>query len=326
MNNSECAVYILSSRKFLLKKCLDEFWKNYNFQFNLPIYIYYFSGTYEKEFTDYIKQNSKNEIEFIKIFPKIPNNIPEKEIFYNRSYNPYVRKHFNEKKRVGYLYMERFCSNITSYNKFGCITDHLKKYNYIMRIDDDSWFRKKIDFNLFKVLDNYPIATAYTWNYVNDNVINTRENLWEFYLEYLSKNNIVPKNENLKEAVIKKDENKMHKLLWSAGNCNLYNIKMFRENGWDEYIKTINDSNGQFKYRWGDIEVINLFGYTFFKDPMYDFDLRNKKLYLNKFFYSKYFFLSIMAPSPNNKLNINFIFFKFQNLFSKVLKLLRFKN
>ena len=95
---------------------------------------------------------------------------------------------------------------------------------------------------------------------------------------------------------------------------------MFKDNGWDEYIKTINDSNGQFMYRWGDIEVINLFGYTFFKNPMYDHDLRNKKLYLNKFFKSKYYFLSITAPSPDNKFNINFIFFKFRNLFFKILK------
>ena len=33
----------------------------------------------------------------------------------------------------------------------------------------------------------------------------------------------------------------------------LYNIELFKKNNWEEYIKAVNDSNGQFKYRWGDI-------------------------------------------------------------------------
>ena len=327
MKNSECAVYMLSSRKFLLNKCLKEFWKNFNSKYNFPVFVYYFAGTYDQKFISYILDNNPNKIEFIEIFPRIPENIPEEEIFYNRDYNPYVKKRFSGKsKRIGFLYMERFVSNITSYNKYGCITDHLKKYKYTMRIDDDSWFKKKIDFNLFEILNNYPMATAYTWNYVNENVINTREKLWDFYLDYIKKKKITPKNISLRTAVEQNDEQKMHKLLWSAGNCNLYNIELFKKNNWEEYIKAVNDSNGQFKYRWGDIEVIGLFIYTFFENPLYDFDLIKKKLYLNKFYKSKYYLLSIMAPSPEDKFNINFIIFKIFYMVSKILKIFKIKR
>ena len=144
--------------------------------------------------------------------------------------------------------------------------------------------------------------------------------------EFKKYKKITPKNISLRTAVEQNDEQKMHKLLWSAGNCNLYNIELFTKNNWEDYIKAVNESNGQFKYRWGDIEVIGLFIYTFFENPLYDFDLIKKKLYLNKFYKSKYYLLSIMAPSPEDKLNVNFIIFKIFYMLFKFLKIFKIKR
>ena len=54
-----------------------------------------------------------------------------------------------------------------------------------MRIDDDSNFKRKIDFDLFDVLQTNPIATAYMYNRYTDRVRDTRIGLWEFYKKYL---------------------------------------------------------------------------------------------------------------------------------------------
>ncbi len=320
MKKSDCAVFILSSRKFLLIKCLNEFWKNFNKDYDFPVYIYYFTGVYDKEYTNFVKKENNNRIKFIEIFPKIPSHLNTKDLFYNRKYNPYVRKHFNSDKRLGYLYMNRFTSNLTSYDEYGCITSDLKKYDYLMRIDDDSWFKKKINFNLFDSVKSHPIATGYTWNYINSNILHTRENLWNFYIDYIKKNNIKPKNEILLKAVNENDENQMHKLLWTAGNCNLYNIKMINNSDWKKFIKAVNENGGQFKYRWTDLEVIGLYAYTYFDNPIYDLKIKENGFYENKFNNFIYYYLSATAPAGKKKLNLNFIIFKLYKFFYPLTK------
>ena len=78
------------------------------------------------------------------------------------------------------MHGERFWLNLTSYGKIGCIVKDLEKYDYLMRIDDDSNFKNKIDFDLFDALRDNPFATAYMYNRYTDRVKNTRLGLWDF--------------------------------------------------------------------------------------------------------------------------------------------------
>ena len=96
--------------------------------------------------------------------------------------------------------MEHFVTNITSFGKIGCISNHLKKYDYLMRIDDDSNFCAKINFDLFDMKNNV-FATGYTWNNFSWRQELTREKLWEFYKNYLNIYNIQPKTKFYQEAV-----------------------------------------------------------------------------------------------------------------------------
>ena len=36
-----------------------------------------------------------------------------------------------------------------------------KKFDYLLKFDDESWFKRKIDYDLFDVLNDYEMATAY---------------------------------------------------------------------------------------------------------------------------------------------------------------------
>ena len=79
--------------------------------------------------------------------------------------------------------MCHFAANITSFGKKGCISSKLKNYDYIMRIDDDSWFKKRINFDFFKKIKNYPMATGRLTKMKRKDVDLTRENLLKFYNE-----------------------------------------------------------------------------------------------------------------------------------------------
>lgn len=284
----------------LLEKCLYYLFKNFNQKFDYPVYVHYFNNIYSQKFIKNINKNISNKIFFHQIGYKIPSNISENELFYNRKEIPYVKKSF-PKKRVGFLHGERFFTNITSFGKIGCLVKELEKFDYLMRIDDNSYFCKKINYDLFAVLKKFPIATAYTWNHYTDRVRDTRIELWNFYKRYIAKYKYVPKNLQLKKALINNDEMQMHKLQWTAGNCNLYNMKKFKQSSWYQYQSELNKFAGDFKYRWGDIETIGLFAYTHFGFPPYDLGLKKKSFYNNKF----PSFLSSYAPGVNENFNVH---------------------
>ena len=193
--------------------------------------------------------------------------------------------------------MEHFVINITSFGKKGCLVKELSQYDKLMRIDDDSYFKSKIDFDFFDILDKYPFATGYTWSNYDYRVQDTREFLWKFYKKYINDFKLVPKSKNIQIALKRNDERGMHNLAWSAGNLNLYNMDFFKNsNTWADFLKLVNNYGGAYKHRWGDIPIIGLFGHTHFETPVYDLKLKEKNLYDNKF----PSILSSTAPSVNS--------------------------
>ena len=297
---NNAAIYLLSSRKKLLKKCLFNLYKNWNKKFDYPVHVHYFDKIYNDEFINDIQSTISKNILFHEINYKLPENLREDDLYYKKTNLRYVKESFSE-NRLGYLHMCRFATNLTSYGKIGCLSNKLKNYEMLMKIDDDSGFIGKINYDLFDKLKEYPYVSGYTWNTFNYTHKDTRIGLWEFYKNYLKKYDYIPKSENLRKALKYDDENIMHKMYWSSGNCNLYNIKKFKESPWDEYQNELNNFAGDYKHRWGDIETITLFAYTHFDKPIFDLNLREKKLYINKID-SPY---SIMAPSPGLSYNLH---------------------
>lgn len=310
------AIYLLSSRTFLLKKCLINLHKNWNFKYDYPVYVHHFNNIYSKKFIDEIHNSISKNIFFHQVDYKIPSHIKESELFYNKTHIEYVRKGFS-KNRLGYLHMLKWAFNLTSFGKIGCPIKELSKYDYLMRIDDDSYFKEKIEFDLFDKLDEHPLVTGYTWNFVSQRVLDTRVELWSFYKEYLKKYNYSPKNLALKKAIEEDDEMQMHYLNWTSGNCNLYNMAILKNNPkWEEYLKYVNNFGGHYKYRWGDIEIVGLFYYTHFEKDPYNYDLKERGLYDNKI----PSYASNIAPGINDRLIKNNI------LYDKIIHFLKQVN
>lgn len=278
-------IFLISARKNILHECLINIDRNYNNQFNYPILIFYHGTKYDDvSFRKTIENiNVKTKVSFHKIEGKTPEHLKEKDMFWNLN-NDYA-KGFT-KERLGYLHAITWKINSIE-------NEYLKCYDYYMMIDDDSWFKNKMDFDMFEELDkrNKLCGTAYTWNYVHDRVLNTRFLFYKWIKDYVNKYNVDIKNHNLKLFLeegekdticgIKCNKN-FHTMKYLSGNCNIYNRQMFETDEWKQYLNEFNKLAGGYRYRWGDCELISMFYYLHIGDEFADLDLINKNLYHNQ--------------------------------------------
>ena len=271
MTKLNAAVIVLAERKEVFKTTIELFYSNWNSKFDYPVYVHTFGKIFKPAEKNYFAKKYK-KIFFIEIYPEIPKHINHKDLFYNRYYNDYVFKNFSP-LRLGYLHMCHFAANITSFGKKGCISSKLKNYDYIMRIDDDSWFKKRINFDFFKKIKNYPMATGRLTKMKRKDVDLTRENLLKFYKKYIYENYIKVKNKKLSLIIKEGDPIKLNLLSYSLGNFDLYNMKLLKEKRFPEFIDKVNKYGGIYKYRWGDYDLIDLFLYMFYEKPIFDLKL-----------------------------------------------------
>lgn len=274
----KCAIVILAARINILSDTLNFFYQNWNNNYKYPIYIHTFGKLISDSKKREIKNKIDNSIKFFEIYPEVPKHINENELYYNRTYHEYVRKSFN-KKRLGFLHMCHFFLNITKFGKEGCFVDDLKDYDSIMWIDDETYFKKKINDNFFKFSDKFPLVTA-SMTELKKTTTNlaVTENLWKFYRNYILQNNIKPKSEILRKAVMQNNEDVIFEIDWSCGSTEILNLKFFKNKEWDNYLDAINLYGGVYKYRWNSGYLINLYLMTFYEKPIYNLDYFKKDI------------------------------------------------
>lgn len=283
MSKYNGCIFLISSRVKVLKKCLELLFINYNHKYNYPVLVFYFDNIYNEEFIKDIHQSISHNIKFISIDYKIPEHLKESDLFYNKYHLNYVKKCF-PKSRLGYLHANYFWNNFCNYHQ-------LQEYDWSIRIDDDSFFTKAINFDFFEVLDtnNCHFGSGYTKTEVYPNERDCRQQLHHFTKSFCTKYKIVPKSEILKKYLHEdnddylmgpqKKKKESTPLIWNCGNCNVYNMEMFKTDSWKKWNQAFNDLGGGYLYRWGDIEVIGLYAYIFLEKPLYDFRLIEQKLY-----------------------------------------------
>ena len=205
-------------------------------------------------------------------------------MFWNLPNNKYAKNFSSE--RLCYLHANFFWNNFMNF-------EELKNFDYLIRIDDDSWFKNRIEIDFFEQLDdnNKLCGSAYTWNFVSRRVLETRENFFKFIKDYVKKYNVDVKSPQLKQYISQReinsiDEIKYHKNFHSmkflCGNCNIYNRKLFESEDWKNYLSEFNKIAGGYRFRWGDCEIISMFYYLHIGDEFLDLDLINRNLYNNQ--------------------------------------------
>jgi hypothetical protein len=123
----------------------------------------------------------------------------------------------------------------------------LKKYEYIMRLDDDSQLKNK----WFNVFDEMRHKNAVY--FANNEDVDLEEQLpgtmklKEVTFDYIEKNNIKPKQfqmlrDTFGDKIVRNYYN----------NFEVMKMEFFRRNQTRHWIETIDSTNGIFYYRWGD--------------------------------------------------------------------------
>ena len=266
-------IFLISARKSLIRECLFLLNENYNKKFRYPILIFYHGNLYDDlKFRESIRSiNSKVEYRFHKLKAKIPSNLKTKDLFWNLE-NKYARKF---RGRIGYLHAITFKINFINYEQFN-------EFDYLMVIDDDSWFKRKIEIDLFEELDKNKglFGTSHMWKNSTERAINTRVNLFNWTKSFIKQNKLVVKDNKLRESLNGDVDNKsFHSLEWNSGNCNVFNRKMFDTDSWKKFNQEFNKIAGGYRYRWGDCEIFGIYSYIFLDPSVMNFNLKGRGLY-----------------------------------------------
>lgn len=282
MDLLNACIFMISCREHLLERCLDLLYKNFIKQYNYPILIYYHPNTLSNKIISKFTNNENFKIKFICIERFVP-DIEEKDFFYNKTELNFVKKHF-PKENIGYLQANYFWNNFMHF-------EELKKFDFTLRIDDDSFFIKQIDFDIFRKFNdtNYNFGTGWTWNYNDQNVKDTRMNLFEFTKDFCKKYDIIPESNFLKNAIEENDVDvfKRKNIEWNCGNCNFYKMDVFKNDNFKLWNKEFNDFAGGYKYRWGDIEIFEIYCLLFDEKGFYDFKLIKNNYFIHTKFLNK---------------------------------------
>ena len=253
-------------------------YKNYNNKFMFPVHIFHYDDIYSPAYIKDIQETVEPTVQFHQLSYRVPDNIQEEELFYNKTFLKYVKLNFS-KKRIGYLHANYFWNNFYK-------NPILSKYDYTMRIDDDSFFTNQLDENMFQTLKDKHIrfGTGYTFD-TDKYAADVRYKLFEFVKDFCKDNDVVPKNNILQKALETDNPNCITgkkgktELLWNCGNCNVYDMKMFKEAMWEKWNDKFNQIAGGYRYRWGDIEMIGLYTYLFHEPSVHDFRLKDRDVY-----------------------------------------------
>tara|TARA_R110002153_G_scaffold1395_1_gene7186 strand:- start:10307 stop:11128 length:822 start_codon:yes stop_codon:yes gene_type:complete len=233
-------------------------WENYNKYTEYDVNVFYFDDIYDSEHYRREVNSYGQKVNFYSVPYKTPGFLKDEELFYNRSDIQYA-KSFGI-RRKGYLHMCNFTSNM-----FGYENTNLSQYEMIMTHDDESGYNKIMLHDPFVVMKNrsesigaYSVGKRLKDGAPHQGHLDTRIGLWDLTKKFIADNNVTPANEELRNLLTDDNaETNFHLLDW----CDTYVIKtdVFKINLWNTWIKTVNDSGGIYKYRWGDNEIISLF-------------------------------------------------------------------
>ena len=275
-NKNKNAIVMLVARVNIIFNTLSYFYKNWNDKYKYPIYIHTFGKLIDSQLRKKINKEISNDIFFVEINPKIPKYIKDSDLYYNKRHIKYVRESFS-KKRLGFLHMCNFLTNINSYGKTGCLSKQLDKYDNLMFFDDDIYLKKKISFDLFDYLKYYPAVTGFADKLPkNQSSKDVTENLWNFYRNLVLKKKIKPKNKILRNSLKYEKDDILYKLKWSHGSFELFNMRKLKKKNLTNYLKEFNNYGGAYRHRWNNGYVLDLFLRTFFDKPIYNLNLLKK--------------------------------------------------
>ena len=264
VDKPQAVIWYIASRP-CLKENLELLYKNFNNKYQYPVLVFTFGKQYGKRYIKNIHKTIDPTIKFVELeWPKIPSHIKEEELFYHKKQIPYVKNCF-PKSRLGYLHM--------IHSVAGKIMKHpeIKKYDFTLKMNDDTFFVEKINFDLFRFVrdNNYKFCPFAVKKYDHERSRQCQIGLRELVKKYIKENKIKPQSNSLDE-----DGN------WDsvcAYDPTIWDLSIFRNQNWKKWWHCVNQSGGTYKYRWGDLEIHVLYLRMYYPDSVwYNFDFYKK--------------------------------------------------
>jgi hypothetical protein len=251
MKELNLCIHLISSRTKCLKESLKSFYKHFNNKHKFQVYIYHFDNIYNDTYKQDIYNNIDTTIKFIQIDYGLPANLDYNDIYFVKT---------NNQKRIGYHHMCNFWSNFYNYPN----TEY-KKYDLAFNFDDDSLWIKDFDISYINKLiesdSNILCFNSYKYE-KNHRSRNVRTGLCDLVKNYCKKYNIIPKKKWIKELLSIQDKNIAEDFFQVSIVCydtNITKLEIYKNENHKNWMKEINQSNGIYKYRWGDNEILSLY-------------------------------------------------------------------
>jgi len=261
----KAVIWFMATRP-CLKLSLELLYKNFNNKYRYPVLVTTFGKQYSKRFIRNVHKKIDPRIKFIELSkPKIPAHIKEEELFYHKKEIDYVKRRF-PKSRVGFLHANQFAT--------GEIQKHpeIGQYDYLLKMDDDTFIVDKIDFDIFKFMkdNNYKLGPFNTKRYDYKTSLECEIGLRDLVKKYIKDNNIKP----ISESALDKEGN------WDSFGIfdpTIWDLNIFRNENWEKWWNYVNQSGGIYKNRWGDQEIHILYTRMYYPESAWhDFDFYNQ--------------------------------------------------
>jgi hypothetical protein len=261
----KAVIWFMASRP-CLKVSLELLYKNFNNKYNYPVLVTTFGKQYSKRFIKDVHKKIDSKIEFVELAkPKIPAHIKEEELFYNKKEIDYVRRRF-PKSRIGFLHANQFVTG--GIQKL----PEMQEYDYVLKMDDDTFIIDKINFDLFKLMKDkkYKFGPFATKKYDYKNSLECEIGFRDLVKKYIKENNIKP----VSESALDKNGN------WDSFGIfdpTIWDLNIFRNKNWENWWNYVNQSGGIYKNRWGDQEIHILYTRMYYPESAWhDFNFYNQ--------------------------------------------------
>jgi hypothetical protein len=222
---------------WVFNSSLKLLYNNFNKKYNYPVVIFHDDLTNID-----ISLILKSIIEFIGYMPnikfeKIVFSLPSHISSDPTKYDPPLSKH-----RLGYRFMCNFFA--------GEVYNHpaIKKYDWYLRLDSDSFILSYIDFDPFEYMDLNNMQYGYMAEYDIDSE-ETTKGFFESTMKYFTENNISIQN------LLPKLKNNKWDMQVFYSNFVIAKLDFFRNEKFQNYYNYLNNLGGIFYNRWGDHDI-----------------------------------------------------------------------
>ena len=269
----------------------------YNDKYDYPVFVVYFDDIYDdQEYRDEIHKDISPNIHFRSIPYESPSHVSESEMFYNQKSLWYVKNGNFDIGRKGYLHMCNYRTNF-----YGYLNTEFEKYDYMMSHDDESGYLKPMEEDPFVVIADKGVEMAayITGQRLRDGKPHqghrdTRMGIWAFAKRFIEDNGVDVKFKPLKDLMDDENaEENFHYLPWS--DSYVFNLNFAKTDLWKKWVQAINDDGGIYKFRWGDNEIISVFGMMYQDQGIVNLG------YVENSFYNQGMFRGIQNVAPSVK-------------------------